>query len=47
MAGVNEELNFTFYFISVYLHLNSHMWLMATDLESGVLGRVNSRHRGN
>lgn len=46
MAGVNEELNFKFYFISVYLLLNSHTWLMATVLESAVLGRVNSRHRG-
>lgn len=46
MAGVNEELNFKFCFISVYLHLNNHMWLMSSVLESAILGRVNSRDRG-
>lgn len=32
MANVTEELNFTF-----YIDLNSHMWLVATVLDSTAL----------
>lgn len=46
VAGINEELNFKLNFISVHLHLNSSGWLMTTLLDTAVLGRVNSRHRG-
>lgn len=39
MADVTkEELNYKFYLILIHLNLNSHTWLVATVLDSGVLG---------
>lgn len=32
VTSVTEELNFTFYLISINLNLNCHMWLVATKL---------------
>lgn len=37
MARVTEELNFKFYLILTNLISNSHMWLVATILDSAVL----------
>ena len=37
MASVTEKLNFKLYFILINLNLHSHMWLVATILESSTL----------
>ena len=37
MAGGTKEVNFSFYLTPTNLHLNSHMWLVATVLKSTVL----------
>lgn len=42
MVGVTEELNpfaISSYFILMDLNLNNHTWLVATLLESAVLGK--------
>ena len=40
MASMTEELNFKFYLISLNINLNSYMWLVATVLNSTVLGSI-------
>ena len=37
MAGVTEEVSFYFYLILIDFHLNSHMWQLATMMDSANL----------
>lgn len=34
MADATEEMNFVFYFTLIHLNLTSHIWLIATVLDS-------------
>lgn len=40
MASATEALRVLFYLLLIDLNSNSHMWLMATILESAVLDRI-------